>query len=305
MRTILGTGANGELVAKVQTQLTTAGFGTGGIDGQYGGHTVQAVSAFQTEQGAPPTGMVDDGTWVALMNAPVPSVSERALQVTANIEGQGFTLAMGNFDGALLTWGIVGFTMKAGEVQKIILEVNQQNPASVTNAFGDHAAAVLSIMQDTAANQAVWAEANSLPNGTLSQPLRSMFAAFGSDPLVQAAQLAHVHSDYTIPAIATAKRYGLKSELGLALCLDCHVQNGGIHQSAAAEIAANSQPGIAEGDLLKIVATAVANAANPTWRTDVLKRKTMIATGSGTVHGVNYLLDNWGLNIGFPADELA
>jgi hypothetical protein len=304
MRTILGKGVFGEIVTQVQQTLTAAGYSTQGVDGQYGGNTAQAVAAFQTAQGVGSTGTVDDGTWTALMNAALPAVAERSLQLTASIEGQGFTLAVGNFDGALLTWGIIGFTMKYGEVQKIILEVNAQNPQSVTNAFQDQAPAILAIMQDTPANQLQWANQNTVKGGGLAEPLKSMFAAFGSDPVVQAVQLAHVQSEYTLPAIQTAKSYGLESELGLALCFDCHVQNGGITAAAAAKIGAQNQPGTAEGDLLKIIATAVAGSANPKWQADVLSRKMMIATGAGLVHGTQYVLDNWGLGLAYAAQEL-
>ena len=303
MRTLLGAGAFGDIVRRVQTQLSGSGYDTHGVDGQYGGNTTRAVTAFQTAQGLASTGTLDDNTWTPLMNAPLPTVSERALQLTASIEGHGYTLAQGNFDGAWLTWGIIGFTMKSGEIQKIILEVNDQSPQSVIDAFKDQAPTILSIMRDTSANQIAWAQQHTLTNGGLDQPLKSMFAAFGYDPVVQAVQLAHVRADYSQPAIATAKQYGLKSELGLALCFDCHVQNGGIH--AAAEIKSNSYPGIPEAELLKIIATAVANAANPRWQADVLARKTMIATGAGAVHGMNYNLINWGLDLNYPATELA
>ena len=303
MRTVLGAGAFGNIVKRVQSQLSGSGYDTHGVDGQYGGNTTRALAAFQAAQGLASTGTLDDDTWTPLMNAPLPTVSERALELTASIEGHGYTLAQGNFDGALLTWGIVGFTMKSGEVQKIILEVNDRSPQTVIDAYQDQAPTVLSIMRDTAANQLAWAQQHTLPNGGLDQPLKSMFAAFGSDPIVQAVQLAHVRADYTLPAIATAKQYGLTSELGLALCFDCHVQNGGIH--AAAEIEAKSYPGITEADLLKIVAAAVASAANPRWQADVLARKSMIATGTGTVHGFAYNLINWGLDLNYPAPELA
>lgn len=305
MRTILGKGVFGDIVRRVQQQLTSAGYSTGGVDGQYGGNTGSAVGAFQTAQSMGSTGTLDDTTWAALMNAPLPAVSERSLQLTASIEGHGFTLAVGNFDGALLTWGIIGFTMKYGEVQKIILQVNAQNPQSVTNAFQGQAAAILNIMQDISANQLQWANQNTTANGGLAEPLKSMFAAFGSDPIVQAAQVARVQASYITPAIQTAKSYGLQSELGLALCFDCHVQNGGIGAAAAAQIAAQNQAGIAEGDLLKIIATAVANSANPKWQADVLSRKMMIATGGGLVHGTQYVLDNWGLGLAYPAPELS
>lgn len=305
MRTIQGVGAFGSIARDVQAALNAAGFSVGTPDGDYGNRTRTAVSAFQTAQGMTASGAVDDGTWPALMTAPIPSVCDRCLQLTSTIEGHGFTLAMGNFDGALLTWGIIGFTMAAGNVQKIVLGVNSTNPDSVTSAFGDNAPQLLSIMQDTRANQAAWANSITVAGGRLAQPWRDQFAAFGLDPAVQSAQVDLVRVGYTDPAIRTAKNNGLTTELGLALCFDIHVQNGSINSTASASIAAGTTPGMPEADLLVLIARSVAGAANPKWAADVLQRKMAIATGSGVVHGRNLLLENWGLSLDFAAPELA
>lgn len=304
MRTILGRGVIGDIVRSAQTALNTAGFNTQGVDGIYGGNMAAAVSAFQTANSIAPSGTVDDGTWTSLMNVPVPPVAQRSLQLTASFENHGYTLAMGNFDGAMLTWGIIGFTMASGGVQEIVLQVNATNPASVINAFGDEAPTLLSIMQDTQANQLNWANSVTLPDGSLAQPWRDMFAAFGSDPVVQAAQLDRVNTGYTGPAIQTAKSYGLVSELGLALCFDIHVQNGGINSRAAAQIKAGQTAGMAESDLMMLIAKSVAAAARAAYSADVLSRKMTIATGAGTVHGKQYVLDDWGLNAAYQAAEL-
>lgn len=305
MRTIQGIGAFGDLVRQIQTQLNSQGLYAGGIDGGYGGHTANAVSGFQAAQAMTATGAVDDVTWGSLMATNVPAVAIRALQLTASFEGQGFTLAVGNFDGALLTWGIIGFTMQAGEVQKIVLSINATNPDSVTAAFGDQTPALLAIMQDTPANQLAWANSITLPGGSLAQPWLGMFATFGSNTVVQAKQLELVNTEYMTPAIALAVSYGLESELGLALCFDIKVQNGGINAAAAALIAAQRTPGTTEPQLLSIIANAVGQSARPAYVADVLSRKLTLATGSGQVHGKNYVLENWGLEVDYQAAELA
>ena len=46
-----------------------------------------------------------------------------------------------------------------------------------------------------------------------------------------------------------------------------------------------------EGTKLKIVANRRAEAANAKWVEDVRVRKLCIANGSGTVHGIQYDLD--------------
>jgi peptidoglycan hydrolase-like protein with peptidoglycan-binding domain len=304
MRTIQGVGAFGDLVRQIQTQLNSQGFNTGGVDGQYGGNTSKAVSGFQTGQGTNATGTVDDQTWASLMQAPVPAVAMRSLQLTASFEGHGFTLAVGNFDGAGVTWGIIGFNLKSGTLQQIVLSVNASNPEVVAQAFGANAAQLLQVVQDTPANQIAWANSITVGGRSLAQPWLGMFAAFGSNPVVQAAQIASVNTKYMTPAIQLAQSYNLVSELGLALCFDIRVQNGSINPAAAAQIASQQTPGMTESQLLPIIATAVGQNANPNYVVDVLSRKMTIATGNGKVHGANYVLVNWGLEVDYQAAEL-
>jgi hypothetical protein len=202
-------------------------------------------------------------------SVPIPSVTERSLQLTAAFEGHGFGLAVGNFDGALLTWGIIGFTITSGEVQEIVLEVNQSHPELVQQAFGTNAAELLQLMTASRDLPKQWADEHTLANRALAEPWRSLFAAFGSFPEVQQQQVKHVQNDYMTPAIKTATSLGLSSELGLALCFDIHVQNGGIKHTAMDQIQKQSKPGMAESDLRVIVANAVADWANPAWSDDV------------------------------------
>lgn len=305
MRTLLGVGAIGAIVATVQTRLTAAGFDTKGADGIYGQNTAMAVMAFQSARSLPASGAVDETTWTSLMNAPIPAVGERCLQLTASFENHGFGLAIGNFDGALLTWGIVGFTMASGEVQAIVLAIQQAAPGLLTQAFGAGADTLLSVLHAPRDRQQAWADSVTLPNGLLAEPWRTRFQQFGSFPQVQQEQIRRVQADYLSPAIATARGLSFQSELGLALCFDVHVQNGGIKSAAMAQIQQQRSPEMSEAQLRSIVANAVADFARPPWRDDVRSRKLTVATGQGTVHGHGYVLDNWGLSGAVAVQELA
>src|SRR5215472_6676505 len=110
-RPLFAVGAIGDLVREIQQALITAGCKLKSADRIYGNDTFNAVEEFQTKNSLEATGIVDQATWQALMHRPVPPVGERSLQLTAAFEGHGYELAVGNFDGALLTWGIIGFTM--------------------------------------------------------------------------------------------------------------------------------------------------------------------------------------------------
>jgi hypothetical protein len=101
------------------------------IDGQYGKLTAEAVTSFQASNGLAAVGEVDEDTWTKLMQGPIPELKERALQLTTAFEGHGFTLAQGNFDGAGVTWGIIGFTLISGELGRIIKQVAADHPGLV------------------------------------------------------------------------------------------------------------------------------------------------------------------------------
>ena len=296
-RVVYGPGAHGGVVESLQRELVAAKFDTKGVDGFYGNNTRLAVQAFQNAN-APleSTGIVDDATWQKLMRSPIPPIDVRTLELTAAFEGHGYTLAQGNWDGAWLTWGIIGFTMIHQEVQKIVLAVETSAPTLIRTAFGDNADKLLKVMNDTPRNQEQWA--NSISNGSrVVEPWLTGFRLLGQFPQVQQIQRQAARDHYFIPATATARKFNLGSELGLALCFDIHVQNGGIGEDTQADIgdAVKTTPPADERALRVIIADAVADNAKSDFREDVRKRKLAIATGQGIVHGANYVLENWGL----------
>ena len=131
-----------------------------------------------------------------------------------------------------------------------------------------------------------------------------MFATFGSQPEVQAEQVRHAQNNYLSPAIKTAGKLGFTSELGLALCFDIHVQNGGVKPKAMKALLQQFPTVSAEVERRTLVANAVADSAKAAWREDVRRRKLTVATGAGTVHGHKNVLESWGLSGQFPAAEL-
>ncbi len=300
---LLGLGAMGELVKALQRALIQHGCALQ-PDGVYGDATCEGVKTFQSRNSLAVSGIVEEDTWTALMQRPIPSAAERCLHLTAAFEGHGFDVAVGNFDGAMLTWGIVGFTMKSGHVQKIVRAINNTQPDLVQRAFWSQQNEFLQLISATSEFQKNWCTAHTLRNGALAEPWRTMFAEFGKIPEVQAEQIRQVRVDYLEPAIRTARKLRFTSELGLALCFDIHVQNGGLRKGVGASIERQVCDGMSEVERRRIVANAVAATAGK-WGDDVRVRKLAIANGEGTVHGHHYVLENWGLSGEVAASELA
>ncbi len=298
-RIFVGVGCKGRLARKVQEALKASGYHNSTVDGHYGNGTAKCTKEFQFDNDLAETGSVDAETWLKLMGTDKPSIEERCLQATASIEGHGFTKAHGNWDGAWLTWGIIGFTLKYGMVDKIILNVYEKNPDLVTQAFGDKTSELISVMKADSSSKTSWA--NSISEGSkkynLIEPWTSAFKTFGLMEDVQQEQIKLAVKNYFNPAKKTFERFNLKSELGMGLCFDIHVQNGSVKSSARQEVE-QVLSGIAnptEQDVRQAIANAVANKSNPRFSEDVRARKMAFATGSGISHGYKYVMENWGL----------
>lgn len=295
-RKLFGVGAHGGIVGDIQRALVSAGCDLGQIDEVYGQATAAAIKRVQLDHGLSQTGEIDDTTWGQFMSGPIPSLFERSLELTAAFEGHSYGLAMGDFDGAWLTWGIIGFTMKFGRVQEIVLKCNDDHPELIRQAFEDNSDQVVQIMRSTPDRQKQWADSVSI-NGRLTSPWRQQFQAMGDFPEVRQIQRQLAHDQYYLPCLTTADTFGLRSELGIALCFDIHVQNGSINSAVRSlihdKLAANPTPD--EPTLRGIIANAVADAANAAFRDDVRGRKMAIASGRGVVHGAAFDLGNWGL----------
>jgi hypothetical protein len=295
------TPVSGTVVSDVQLALNAASAGNLVADGLYGGHTADAISSFQQSKGLPIDGNVTDATWTALMRTEAPPIFERCLQITASFEGTGFTLVVGNFDGAGITWGIIGFTLLGGELGSVLKAVNQTNPHLLSQAFGRDADQIMEITGPTtsAARKTAWAD--SISRGSkkynVAEPWKTYFHDLGTYREVQQIQVARARNVYWAIAKGDASQLGLDEELDYLLMYDIAVQNGGMgskQRSQKAQAAIQQQRPRSAQAKRRIIATVVADTASARYRQDVLDRKTAIAVGKGVVHGGKYDMSAWG-----------
>ena len=290
----------GEVVRRLQLKLEAAGVNTGPVDGIFGSDTESALKSFQISNGLQTNGKLTDETWTKLMQLPPPPVFDRCLQLTADFEGHGFQTIAGNFDGAGLTWGIIGYTLQHREIQKILTEVQQQFQPRLDSAFGNLKNTLLIQLGKTLPEQLEWANSISIGSNKvrIEEPWERAFAALGTYPEVQAIQLRRVN-DYWDTAKRDTTRFHLRSESGIALCFDIAVQNGGIDNGTEARRIStwiNDNPGVSERDLLVRIADVVAENSRPQYVEDVRKRKRTIAKGDGEVHAARYATRDWGIS---------
>lgn len=299
-RTWFGKGLRGMIARRIQLDLLRQGFfvppAEKFADGVYGNDTVGALSRLQAARGLPASGAVDTATWTQLTSEPLPTLFERCLSITAEFEGHGFGLLQGNFDGAGLTWGVIGFTLSNGEIQRLLAEAEAAVPGTLDRVLGPLAATWRAKTALPKAQLLAWADGISLgaDKSAVLPEWKQAFARLGDEPVIKRLQMQRAYDAYFVPAAATARRLGLKSELGLALAFDCHVQNGASRVQAVAELAPLKGT-LTEPAMRQRLALRVAELSAPRWRDDVRGRKTTLAQGGGPFRGRTYALANWGL----------
>lgn len=299
-RTWFSKGLRGMTAKRIQPDLLRAGFTAGPldkfVDGDLGGNTQTALKALQTQRGLDVHGAVDVETWQQLTTDPLPTLFERCLGITAQFESHGFGLLQGNFDGAGLTWGVIGFTMSNGQIQALLADTEAAVPGTLQRVLGPLAMVWTTVTAKPLADQIAWADSISFGTSKAAVPAewRDAFARLGDEPTVKRLQMHRAYDKYFVPAVHAARTLRLEDELGIALAFDVHVQNGDFKPGAYA-MAATTLGRASALDRRKALANAVADSANSRWRDDVRERKLALATGAGSVHARGYQLASWGL----------
>ncbi|HKM74750.1 MAG TPA: peptidoglycan-binding protein [Stellaceae bacterium] len=298
-------GVGGSIITDIQASLNAITSFDIKVDGSFGRQTEQAVTGFQTARGLPVTGTVSDTTWAALMHSSEPPIFERCLQVVASFEGTQFTLIEGNFDGAGLTWGIIGFTLKNGEISSLLGEIQVKFTDLLSQAFGHDTAELLEKVGPNASAKTRMDFANSIsgpgPQFRVAEPWRTGFDSLGRQREVQRLQVERARAEYwTGIALRDASALGLTEELDLLLMFDIAVQDGGMGSNerlASARERLNSR--MSGLNRRSTIAEVVVDTISGPFKEDVRQRKMCIANGHGTVHRGNYELAGWALADGF------
>jgi hypothetical protein len=291
--------ARGEVVRRVQLALKDAGSDPREIDGIYGRDTEAAIKEYQDKRNIDADGRLNDVTWTDLMEEGPPSIRDRCLQLTGDFEGHGFQRIAGNFDGAGLTWGIIGFTLKHGEIQQILREVQKDHPALLDEAFANLKDELFEILGKSWSEQLEWANSISIPphKYRVDPVWEKAFETLGTFAEVQEVQLARVNN-YWNTALRDAGRFGLETEMGIALCFDIAVQNGGVdfeEEETRINLWVADHPDAMEPEKRILIADVVAENSLSEYVEDVRLRKRTIAVGEGVVHGSRYATQDWGI----------
>ena len=195
----------GDLVRTIQTRLKANGADPGEVDGIYGRDTESALKQWQAACGMAGSGRLCVASWSELVEAPLPSMLERCLQLTSDFEGHGYGKVVGNFDGAWLTWGIIGFTLRNGEIQKILAKVRSEHPGLLRDVLGPLEGVLLRMLAGGTDTQEGWANDISVGSNhyRVLPEWEEAFANLGMCPEVRRIQLEGVEKYWQL-ALRTA-----------------------------------------------------------------------------------------------------
>ena len=301
-------GANGDPVRKIQQRLSELHLYNGIADGSFGGGTESAVKTFQKANGLNPDGCVGDQTWGRLFPATSTpdnpmrkeSLAFRCLALSGSFETTTpppacFSGLSGNFDGMGISFGAMQWNLGQGTLQPLFKDMLQQHPAVCEDIFHENLPVVHSMLAAPVAEQLELASSIQTPQRwRVNEPWKGMLQALGRTPEFQGIQVQYATKFYD-KAQSMCADYGLRSERAVALMFDIVVQNGSIGDIVKAQIRADFAlltPGEGlEVARMKSIARRRAAACRTQYINDVLTRKLTIAEGCGTVHGLDYDLE--------------
>lgn len=316
-----GLGARGFLVAELQAALerTLGRKLIGGADGRYGNDTMRAVMELASAHPEESQKIMREQRALFGQAGPAvfaavglewPERFARCLQLTAGFEGTGFDGSCGprqTGDTAGVTYGIIGFTSYNGELQELLATAGKNNPGE----YQDIAERTMGTSQFkqmmreaiVSDNQAFerWALYG---EGSVRETVKRFLRELGQTNWMRQLQMQRAYTRY----YQLAARQGDAlfktpvSDRAYALMFDIAVQNGGLKSLEISDLQGifKRDPAMTETDRMHRINTRLIerlrNNKRPTKIIDdVRSRKNTIATGSGRVHGADWVVRSFAL----------
>lgn len=289
---------NGPVVMALQMALAKVGQAVE-PDGDFGKLTCEALRRWQSGHGFPESNSIDAKQWQILTGMPAPSLFDICLNVVSDYEGTRFDRVVGNFDGAGITFGLIGFTLLNGEIRRILTDMETLRPGIVASAFGALHPQLMSVLAGSKSEQLSFADGISLGanKAEVAKPWRDAFQRIGQFPEARRAQVERAFNVYWKVAqqhIADFMPGKPLVDQDAALWYDTAVQNF-LDKDERAALKSAGATGRTGEDLRIAFAEAIADGSSAKFRKDVLSRKMSYATGHGEVHDSEYQLSDWGI----------
>lgn len=182
------------------------------------------------------------------------------------------------WDEQFLSVGTLQYAVRMGPGQRFLTRIYQLDPAGFTRCLGVGLAAAA---RTGGAALATYCARNIWKTGNR---WAGAFAALSRLPAYQQAD-AELSAGYFASAQAIAGRYGLTSERGLAFAMDRCVQQGGAARPWVDQTFRKLGSGKPEYEVMKALAVAYSQTANPKYVGVVQKRSLTVALGNSVYSG--------------------
>jgi peptidoglycan hydrolase-like protein with peptidoglycan-binding domain len=289
---------NGPIVMALQMALAKSGQAVE-PDGDFGKITCGALRRWQAGHSFPESNSIDAKQWRMLTGMPAPSLFDICLNIVSDYEGTRFDRVVGNFDGAGITFGLIGFTLANGEIRRLLADMESLRPGIVANSFGALHSQLMSVLSASKGEQLEFADGISLGANKVevAKPWKDAFQRLGQFPEARRAQIERAFNIYWKVAQQHVANFMANKPLAdqdVGLWYDTAVQNSldDGERNALKSAGASNKVGQA---LREHFAGIIADGSSAKFRKDVLSRKMSYATGTGTVHDSQYQLSDWGL----------
>jgi len=210
---------------------------------------------------------------------------QKALSITKSFEGADYDTVTGNFDGMILSVGILQWNIGSQTLQRLLVNSFQADKQKFYNIFGRDTAD--KIIKACLSKDKLFFE-----NVYKDKKLRAAFAEWGRQFASIQDKEARLLARH---AARTCETYELNTERGFCWAYDLTVQNGSMGQAgveAKEYIRTVAKPlGLSEIEVLKALTSIRARFVRQKYVADFTARKLTIAVGIGRVHGKNYSLN--------------
>lgn len=230
------------------------------------------------------------------------SLKDKLLLNTGFFEGDdNYSTTAGNFDGQGLSFGIIQFNFGQGSLQPLLKEYISNYETEYNGIFGSKAATLKDVVfNKTKTEQISWGDSISDPKNKYNviSEWNTPFMSMGTKANNRALQKKHAGSYFT-RAESLASLFGITTTQGLACLFDHAVHEWSFStsdQNVANEIKENADlyyqiEGKPMPDFDRLY-----TVVKYTRTTDGRNRREAIRQGSGTVHGKNYRISDFGLS---------
>lgn len=209
-----------------------------------------------------------------------PSVRQKAIKITTTFEGTSYDTVTGNFDGQLMSVGLLQWNFGQGTLQPLLLKMLTLHVDISKSILGNCYNELINALNHNLAK--CYSICTMQKNGHVKDTCKTRLKLLCNTKEFQAIQDEAVEP-YMQRAVAMCRQFGLFTDRAFCLFFDIAVQNGSVRNVGIVRFESN----FTDMQKLHQIVGAVVAQSNNRWQDDVMARKSCILRSYGVVHGAH------------------